>query len=568
MAEAQDEITEVSAQEEKAAMAEAQDEITEVSAEEEKAREGQPMPEAATDQKAPAGTVAIKVKVAEGAKPGQSAFFVAPNGQQVQTTIPEGKEPGDEFEVFMPLPVQRKVKVTVPEGVVANQKIVFQGPFGYDMQAVVPEGKEPGDAFYVYAQPPPPQTQPSSAYTLTVPEDSKEGDEVFFQAANGQQMKTIVPEGKAAGDTFQVSVAHSLPQRQDVSSYTLTVPDDKKAGDEVYFQAPDGQQIRTIVPEGKVAGDSFQVNAMPPCHQNQPATSYTVTVPEDKKAGDEVHFQTTDGRQMKTIVPDGKTAGDNFEVNTLPTCPSAQSKVPVTSYTVTVPNDKKAGDEIFFQAAEGQQMRTVVPEGKTAGDTFQVDVGQSGPSQITVTVPEGKAPGDELEFIGPGGVTMKTQIPKGKKPGDQFSASLSEEQHPTGALAELCTAAANGDLEGAQNLIKEPEVDVNGTHLNGFTPLFYAASSGQLEVAKWLLEVKAEVNVSSDGKRAPLHWAARNGHSKVVELLLGAKAAVGEHDSTGRSPLALALGYNRPEVAEMLRAAGAKEPKTADESES
>eukprot|EP00930_Biecheleria_cincta_P022539 TRINITY_DN16455_c0_g1_i1.p1 TRINITY_DN16455_c0_g1~~TRINITY_DN16455_c0_g1_i1.p1 ORF type:complete len:386 (-),score=90.84 TRINITY_DN16455_c0_g1_i1:164-1321(-) len=338
----------------------------------------------------PPGNVPVTLKVADDAKPGQTVYFTTPYGQQMQATIPDDKQPGDEFTVMIPALTQRKVKLTVPEGVEAGASIVFRGPFGYDMQTAVPEGKQPGDVFYVYVSPPPPQQQaPPSSYTLTVPEGLKAGDELYFQTVMGQQMRAIVPEGKGAGDTFQV---------------------------------------------------------------------------------------------------------------------------------------------------------------------------QLGPSQMNVTVPEGKSEGDEVEFMGPGGVLVKAIIPKGKKAGDQFAVSLLNDPKLSKGLPALCTAAANGDLDAAKRLIEEPEVDVNGTYENGFTPLFYAATSGHAEVAKWLLEVKADVLASNETKRTPLHWAARNGHSKVAELLIEAKAELNGEDGTGRSPLALALGYDRPEVAEMLRKAGAEEP--------
>jgi len=337
----------------------------------------------------PVGQVPVTLKVADDVKPGQTVCFTTPYGQQMQAVVPEDKKPGDEFTVMVPALQQRKVKLTVPEGVEAGGSIVFQGPFGYEMKTEIPEGKQPGDIFYVYVSPPPPQEQAPSSYTLTVPEGSKAGDEIFFQTTTGQQMRAIVPEGKGAGDTFQVHI---------------------------------------------------------------------------------------------------------------------------------------------------------------------------GPGQVDVTVPEGKSEGDEVEFQGPGGVLVKATIPKGKKPGDQFAVSLLKDPKLSMGLPALCTAAANGDLEAAKRLINEPEVDVNGTYENDFTPLFYAATSGQAEVAKWLLEVKANVNASNETKRMPLHWAARNGHDKVVEVLIEAKAELNGEDGTGRSPLALALGYDRSEAAEMLRKAGAKEP--------
>ncbi|CAJ1359624.1 unnamed protein product [Effrenium voratum] len=242
-----------------------------------------------------------------------------------------------------------------------------------------------------------------------------------------------------------------------------------------------------------------------------------------------------------------KEPGDEFHV-ALPPPPS-------NSFILTVPEDKKEGEEVFFNA-NGQNMRAIIPEGKKSGDTFEVHLG---PSQVMVTVPEGKDAGEEVEFHGPGGALLKATVPKGLKPGEQFAVSLVNDPALKAGLPALCTACSHGDLQAAQKLVQQSSLDINSTFDQGFTPLFYAATSGAFEVCKWLLEERANVNASNDTKRTPLHWAARNGHAKVVEILLEARAEMNGPDGTGRTPLALALGYQQEEAVEILRKAGAEE---------
>ncbi|UJR08872.1 hypothetical protein I4U23_013127 [Adineta vaga] len=65
--------------------------------------------------------------------------------------------------------------------------------------------------------------------------------------------------------------------------------------------------------------------------------------------------------------------------------------------------------------------------------------------------------------------------------------------------------------------------DENGTSL-----LYYACSYGQYEVAKWLLEHGADVNIRMKNKprSTPLHGANYRGHVNIVELLLEYRADV------------------------------------------
>lgn len=51
-----------------------------------------------------------------------------------------------------------------------------------------------------------------------------------------------------------------------------------------------------------------------------------------------------------------------------------------------------------------------------------------------------------------------------------------------------------------------------------------ACANGHIEVAKVLLENKADPNAVNKSKNTPLHWAALNGRSNLIELLLEYKA--------------------------------------------
>ncbi|MBA2648530.1 MAG: ankyrin repeat domain-containing protein [Legionella sp.] len=82
----------------------------------------------------------------------------------------------------------------------------------------------------------------------------------------------------------------------------------------------------------------------------------------------------------------------------------------------------------------------------------------------------------------------------------------------------------------------------------GLTPLFWAASSGNLECLKLLMDHGADVNARRwDFLETPLHYAASNGHLNCVIALIDAGANLAPIDSLGYTPLAAARnGSNEP----------------------
>ncbi len=90
-------------------------------------------------------------------------------------------------------------------------------------------------------------------------------------------------------------------------------------------------------------------------------------------------------------------------------------------------------------------------------------------------------------------------------------------------------AVGSGQVELARFLV-EAGADVNrGTDdpvLPGRTPLMEAAYGGHLGAIRFLLEAGAQVNRSDQGGTTPLHWAVIGGHPQVVRLLLESGAAV------------------------------------------
>jgi ankyrin repeat protein len=119
----------------------------------------------------------------------------------------------------------------------------------------------------------------------------------------------------------------------------------------------------------------------------------------------------------------------------------------------------------------------------------------------------------------------------------------------------LMLAAIKGQQDLVTQLLKR-DAAVNKT---GWTPLHYAATSGQLTIMKVLLDNYAFIDAQSPNGTTPLMMAAMYGSSEAVKLLLAEGADTAMKNQLGMTAVDFANKANRPEAAELITAAmGAK----------
>ena len=111
--------------------------------------------------------------------------------------------------------------------------------------------------------------------------------------------------------------------------------------------------------------------------------------------------------------------------------------------------------------------------------------------------------------------------------------------------------AINGNLEIGKFLLQN-KADVNSKDTYGNTPLNYASKFGQLEVVKFLLENGADVNAINEYKWTPLHIAARFGHPKIVEILLSNGARKDVNDKNYFTPIEIAKTYRKGDYKQVI----------------
>lgn len=114
----------------------------------------------------------------------------------------------------------------------------------------------------------------------------------------------------------------------------------------------------------------------------------------------------------------------------------------------------------------------------------------------------------------------------------------------------LMLACLKGQAKMVRTMVDQYHAQIN--HI-GWTPLHYAASTGQLEIARFLLEHQAEVDAPSPNGTTPLMMAARGGHIHVAKLLLDAGADVLIKNTIGLNAADFAERYHQAEIASGLR---------------
>ncbi|KAJ2934702.1 hypothetical protein H1R20_g2410, partial [Candolleomyces eurysporus] len=107
------------------------------------------------------------------------------------------------------------------------------------------------------------------------------------------------------------------------------------------------------------------------------------------------------------------------------------------------------------------------------------------------------------------------------------------------------TAALNKQLMVIRSLLADDPNLINSLDVDDRTPLHWAASSGALDIVRFLLDQKAEVDRPDNSGWTPLLIAVSAGHTEIVQELIG------------NTPLHLAMDSAHAETAVLLINAGA-----------
>ena len=118
----------------------------------------------------------------------------------------------------------------------------------------------------------------------------------------------------------------------------------------------------------------------------------------------------------------------------------------------------------------------------------------------------------------------------------------------------LLVALREPSLKVADALIDSPQIDLNAVNALGESSLMLAAFKGHFELAQKMIEKGADVNKTG---WTPLHYAASSGQIKLMNLLLEKYAYIDAESPNGTTPLMMASLYASPESVQLLLDQGA-----------
>lgn len=124
-----------------------------------------------------------------------------------------------------------------------------------------------------------------------------------------------------------------------------------------------------------------------------------------------------------------------------------------------------------------------------------------------------------------------------------------------GAPLDLCTAAMLGMTQDVRNALKADRGLAQAKGAHDIPVLYYPMLHGEVKVAELLLAHGADVN-AGDGVLTPLHGAVLFNRPDMVRWLLDNGAWPGFRDYNGKSPLDVAEEKGMQDVAALLREAG------------
>lgn len=106
----------------------------------------------------------------------------------------------------------------------------------------------------------------------------------------------------------------------------------------------------------------------------------------------------------------------------------------------------------------------------------------------------------------------------------------------------------------AQLLIEAPKIDLNSMTEDGETPLMMAVFKSQTELAIKLIAKGADVNKPG---WAPLHYAATAGNVQLIKILMENHAYIDAESPNKTTPLMMAAHYGTPGAVKLLLEEGA-----------
>jgi ankyrin repeat protein len=110
-----------------------------------------------------------------------------------------------------------------------------------------------------------------------------------------------------------------------------------------------------------------------------------------------------------------------------------------------------------------------------------------------------------------------------------------------------------------KELVEVQKCNINAqSNSGGFTSCYICAQYNHHDALKYLLDHKADPNITCDNGTSPAGIAAAAGNFACLQYLIDANADVNKENSNDQSPLQLAIAAGKPDTVELLLNNGAK----------
>jgi len=130
----------------------------------------------------------------------------------------------------------------------------------------------------------------------------------------------------------------------------------------------------------------------------------------------------------------------------------------------------------------------------------------------------------------------------------------------TSTSQEIFNAIAGNDIEKVKSLIESDISILESKQEHNMTPLMFAASEGNYELTKLLINKGADIHYTRPLGFSTIFMPSMFGHFEIVKLLVESGVDINIEDRWGRTALYVAINFGTKEIAEYLVEHGAKIP--------
>lgn len=117
---------------------------------------------------------------------------------------------------------------------------------------------------------------------------------------------------------------------------------------------------------------------------------------------------------------------------------------------------------------------------------------------------------------------------------------------------DLIKSCERGDIERVKFLVEAYSPDIEKKDKKGNSPLLISSSSGHIEIVKYLLNKKANINIQDKLGNTPLNLSLQRGHLNIAKFLLENKVNVELHNKSNSNPLLIASANGYFDIIKIL----------------